>query len=478
MADACADLEKIREQILKFVDACRQPVLKEPGGEPLPIVADQLTLEMQGGRLMLEAWDDRRSVVRRILRIRQSSAKALTLGVHRLGGKEGALTLADTALASGAMRRDQQRQRFLERFSKLLALQFPGWTIERTAAERDLHRTFSEHYARAVLRRGQTRWAAIAVAETEGEAAAAHILTDGLLWLDHLRASERGVIAGLNIFVPELSVQPTAGRLLYLNPELAAYQLFAFSRSDGVQALDPANCGNIQTSLGPPHRAAVISQRAREQLQPLAAFPGVEEEISAEGALTLRYRGLEVARAFEDQVSLSPIPMEDVAQIRAPRSASPRHAAYTRAPERWMESLLKDDLSTLSLDLADSPIYSQTLSAAGPARGLMDLLAVDRSGRLVIIELKADQDPQLPLQGLDYWLRVKWHLERGDFAARGYFPGRVLSAAPPLLWLVFPSIRLHPSNEVVLKYLSPAVSVTRLGINEDWRRGIKVIFRV
>src|SRR5258706_11897082 len=120
MPDAAPDLEELRQQILKFVASCRQPVLKESGGEPLPIVADQLTLEMQGGRLMLDAWDDRRSVVRRILRIRQSSAKALTLGVHRLGGQEGALTLSDSALASSAMRRDQQRQRLLERFARLL----------------------------------------------------------------------------------------------------------------------------------------------------------------------------------------------------------------------------------------------------------------------------------------------------------------------------------------------------------------------
>jgi hypothetical protein len=476
MVDA-ADLEALRQKIVTFVASCRRPVLKEPGSEPLPIDSEHLTLEMQNGRLMLDAWDDRRSVVRRVLRIRQAGARALTLGVHRLGGKEGELTLADTTLAGAALRRDQQRHRFLERFAKLLALQFPGWTVERIAAERDLRRTFSEHYARAVLRRGPARWAAIGVAEAEGETAAAHILTDGLLWLDHLRAATRGVISGLRVFVPELAVQPTAARLLCLNPELAAYQLFAYSRADDIQQLDPANCGNLETSLGPPHRAAVISQEARAQLQTVAAFPGVEEEISAEGALTLRYRGLEVARAFEQQVFRAPYSMEDVAKIRAPLSPSPRHPAYTHAPERWMESLLKADLSVLSLDLAGSPVYSQTLSAAGPARGLMDLLAVDRAGRLVVIELKADQDPQLPLQGVDYWLRVRWHLDRGDFQARGYFPGRMLSPAPPLLWLVFPSLQLHPSNEVVLKYLSPAVPVTRMGINEDWRRGIKVVFR-
>jgi hypothetical protein len=473
---AAADSEELRQRILQFLAHCRQPVLKEPGSEPLPIALDHLTLETKGGRLLLEAWDDSHSVVRRILRVRQDGARSLTLAVHRLGGKEGALTLADTALSGGAMLRDRRRQRFLERFAKLLALQFPGWKVERLTAERDLHRSFSEHYARAVLRRGQTSWAAIGVAEAENDAAA-HILTDGLLWLDALRTQSRGVVAGLCLFVPERAVEPTASRVPFLNTDLARCQLFSFSRSDAIHSVDPANCGNLQTSLGTPHPAATISHAAREQLGAVAALAGVEEEISPQGALTLRYRGLEVARAWQEEVAVIPFPMEEVLRIRVPRSPCPRHPVYTRAPERWMESLLKTDLSVLELELAGSPVYSQTFSVAGPARGLIDLLTVDRSGRLVVIELKADQDPQLPLQALDYWVRVKWHLERGDFQARGYFPGRILSAAPPLLWLVFPAIQLHPSNEVVLKYLSPAVPVRRLGVNEDWRRGIHVIFR-
>ena len=38
---------------------------------------------------------------------------------------------------------------------------------------------------------------------------------------------------------------------------------------------------------------------------------------------------------------------------------------------------------------------------------MLDLLTVDRCGRLLVIELKADEDLHLPLQGLDYWLRVR-----------------------------------------------------------------------
>jgi hypothetical protein len=40
-------------------------------------------------------------------------------------------------------------------------------------------------------------------------------------------------------------------------------------------------------------------------------------------------------------------------------------------------------------------------------RGLLDLLTLDRNGRLTVIELKADEDLHLPLQALDYWIRVR-----------------------------------------------------------------------
>ena len=232
-----------------------------------------------------------------------------------------------------------------------------------------------------------------------------------------------------------------------------------------------------------------MSAVAKELLAPLARYPGVEEEITADGELSLRLRGFEFAHAAGESATFREMPLrqsdlgeahedlEELARIRVGDSRYRNHPFYTRAPERWMESLLKAGISALSMGLAEGPVYSQTLSVAGPARGVIDLLTVTRGGRLVVLELKADEDPQLPLQGLDYWMRAKWHLERGDFRARGYFPGCRLSAEPPLLWLVFPSIRLHAVNEIVLKYFSPAVPVTLLGVNEDWRKGLRVVFR-
>ena len=79
---------------------------------------------------------------------------------------------------------------------------------------------------------------------------------------------------------------------------------------------------------------------------------------------------------------------------------------------------------------------------------MLDLLGVTEDGRLAVIELKADEDLHLALQGLDYWVRVRWHhLQNpdnatglGEFQRHGYFGGLRLSAEPPRLYLVAPAL--------------------------------------
>jgi hypothetical protein len=83
----------------------------------------------------------------------------------------------------------------------------------------------------------------------------------------------------------------------------------------------------------------------------------------------------------------------------------------------------------------------------------------------------------LPLQALDYWMRVKWHLERGDFEGRGYFPGIPLRSDPPRLLLVAPALEYHPANETVLRYFSSEIPVERIGIGIQWRQELRVMFR-
>jgi hypothetical protein len=113
--------------------------------------------------------------------------------------------------------------------------------------------------------------------------------------------------------------------------------------------------------------------------------------------------------------------------------SGPRYDRLFRMhPERWLETLVRADVSVIDERLETESVYSQVPAFSAADRAMIDVLTLTRDGRLSVVELKADEDIHLPLQGLDYWAGVQWHHGRGEFLRLGYFGGRVLSEDSPL----------------------------------------------
>jgi hypothetical protein len=146
-------------------------------------------------------------------------------------------------------------------------------------------------------------------------------------------------------------------------------------------------------------------------------------------------------------------------------------------PERWLESLVVQDVCEVDERLDAACLYSQVPAFSASDRAMIDVLTLTNTGRLAVVELKADEDIHLPLQGLDYWSRVAWHHARGEFQRFGYFPQRELSSERPLLFLVAPALHVHPATDTLLHYISPEVEWTVVGIDERWRNGVRAVFR-
>jgi hypothetical protein len=162
---------------------------------------------------------------------------------------------------------------------------------------------------------------------------------------------------------------------------------------------------------------------------------------------------------------------------RRPGPARPGDVLWRMAPERWLESLMIRDVSGLDYRLDSRWVYSQVPAFAASDRAMIDVLTSTKEGRLAVMELKADEDMHLPLQGLDYWARVSWHHARGEFQKFGYFNGAALSEKAPLLMLVAPALRIHPTTDRLLRYFSPEIEWELIAVNEDWRNGVKTVFR-
>jgi hypothetical protein len=153
-----------------------------------------------------------------------------------------------------------------------------------------------------------------------------------------------------------------------------------------------------------------------------------------------------------------------------------RDPLWRMYPERWLESLVFRNVAAIDSRLDPAHVYSQVPAFSASDRAMIDVLTTTRDRRLAVLELKADEDIHLPLQGLDYWARVEWHHRRGEFQQFGYFAGLELSPQPAMLFLVAPSLRVHPAVDTVLKYFSPEIEWALVGIDERWRESIRVIY--
>jgi len=107
--------------------------------------------------------------------------------------------------------------------------------------------------------------------------------------------------------------------------------------------------------------------------------------------------------------------MRDLGSYRHPLASDTRHPLYRAQAERWRESLVRNDVTRVDSVLDSRFVYSQVFAGSGAEHGITDVLTITRSGRLAILELKASEHIHLPLQAADYWLRVRRHLELGEF---------------------------------------------------------------
>jgi len=473
--------------IARFFEASRQPALLEPGEPLLPLGADNYSIQVRNSRLTIQAWDRTRNLVRRITGVAHEARGRLELVVEKFARKEGRLFLVDLARPSTMdFAGRSERLVFRERFRQFLTRQFSDWTLVEISTEANLEASLSAVYPRAFLRRGQSAWAAMG---SPPDSDPGGLLAFGLIWMDHLRRREKRLsVEGLALYVPKGRERNTSLRLLWLNQEVARYELFAYDEQDYAARIDRSDFGNVDTHVEVCRRPA-----SPGWIERIVKSPEVERVARHDGSLSLRVRGVEFAQVAEHEVRFGlaqrTVAHErnlpeierlacELAARRSPGAEDREHPLYRRNPEAWLESQVRAQIERVYAPLERAPIYDQVPAFMAGERGVLDLLAIERSGRLAVLELKATADLQLPMQALDYWLRVKWHLDRGEFTPNGYFPGMGLRPEAPRLFLVSPALEFHSATETILSYFAPVIDVERVGVGVEWRKGLQVMFRL
>lgn len=495
-----AELSSARYDITLFLRAGDFELLEEE--RTLGRVTSQsAAIEISWGKLIFSCWSEDWSRSWRVLGCSREAGSLRLACTKQMGRTACALILRRLA---GEAEIARTRRDFASSLSQIIEVELPSVRVERADTGRLDQRHLRGIHTRLVLRNQGETIAGIGIGESETAHSIDSALAAGIVWLADLKRRKSNVNR-LMIFVPEGRGETLATRLCAFSPRGVRISLFevsetrrsiapvaGFDQGDLVDRLRKVSHRSGQRRQWPRERSVDPEAQSLINGVTLLAPDQIETHLRGSWAL-LSIRGLEFAR-----VSLTRPRVEFgvgglttrltahnrrrlaelVDRIVSERSSQPRlrgEFLFKAQSERWLESVILRNVSAIDATLNPRFVYSQVPAYRGDERSYIDLLTVTRAGRLVVIELKVSEDPDFPLQGLDYWLRVEWHRHRGDFARRGYFRGLDLDNRSPLLYLVAPLFRFHAMNGLISSCISPDVPAYRIGINEDWRNGIKVL---
>lgn len=515
---------KLAESIEEYLSDHPAAAVLEDGRVLFDMRTARYAVTEQHGRCLLQLWSEERNLMRTVVEL-QKRAQCLRIMTRRMGAaKLQALELVPTSDRRTPTARDAARKGYLRLLERALGRRFIGSKVDGLRSAMDLEHSFGPAYVRGRLLRGTAADAVIGVSASESGAMVDGILTLGVLWLDHCRQKGDGRrhFGGLKVIVPAGAWRTTAERMAWLNHEAADFQLFTLDElSEELEAVDFRDTGNLDSRLVHAFSAPAAIERCKAgvarlmELVPEAATDRVEVQASSASEVGLHLHGLEFARVrhgfaansftSEDEITFgagaNETPLTDenegicrelLERLFRSRQPDGTHTdpLFRLQPERWLEAELRSGIAELFPGLRRDLLYTQVPALSTGDRGLLDLLTLDRNGRLAVIELKADEDLHLPLQALDYWIRVRaLNADRqpgagnpggralSAFERQGYFSGAEVSPLEPWLLLAGPALRIHPANEPVLRYFSPHVEWELIALSEHWRRDLKIVFR-
>jgi len=477
-----------------------------PGkGETQALRRSEIDIRVSQQRLVLSCWTEKGSRSWRILGWHWNG-EILTLQASRKMGAERPLIELiprASALAVAATIRAARQVR-CDHLAQLACDLQPETRVERVALSPGIRKGQPGRYARILLRRKRERIAVTGSVVPTQPAGVDAFLSASLLWFQ--RTAERvrpPYVQQLWLIVSPNSLKPTLYRVALLRESLRSI-IKVFAVDDQLTSLtnetvfERRDLWKKRLARFPPVPAADLTDMAQKIT---ACAPAAIDVVHARHGETLRYFGLPFARVRsllgEERVWFGvdgshrrPLDqstekewynlLQDLNDHRSAGAIDRRHALYRNAAEAWLESLLRKDITKLDPGLIIAPLHAQFRTAPGGKLGIrpIDILALRRDGRLVVIELKVFEDREHVLQGADYWRRVEAHRRRGHIAKAKLFGDLEISNEAPLVYLVAPTLRMHPSFQTLARCIASDIEIYRFDINEDWRSGVRVMRRM
>lgn len=324
------------------------------------------------------------------------------------------------------------------------------------------------------------------------------ILTSAIKWLEKTRIRKKDPITDIWIAAEKRQAANLQKLLALLRPSIAG----------SISILEIIRSGEIPTAKvrrqlripelwrEKPKKLSIPSEiiQSRTARAIIDISPEAIDVVFSKQGETLRYNGLPFARVRrlmgsertwfgierarrsltrDNWIALEQL-IRELSVSRSATTINRRHELFRLASEAWLESILRRNIKLLDANLELAPIYNQFRSS----NDKIDLLAIRKDGRLVVIELKTSPDRESVFQAADYWRKIELQRRRGVLREARLFGDKEIIDKPLLVYMAAPALSFHRDWEYFANLLSPEIELWRWELHEDWRTEIKVIARI
>ncbi len=485
------NLQTSLHELSEFLALNQEYLLINSAGKSFAFKKDEIEIFAERGRILLSFLDDKGFQTWRISNLKQDKREFI-LNLTRNFEKEREQIRIIPRISAEELSAETEMAR-LEKANKLAALiicENQNSKLVRVSLNKENGR-----FARIIFEQSKIQIAVLA--DVSGTITPEIYISNAILWLVKLENRRKNPINEIRL----LAEKKVARKLQKLHALLSEIwkrkiKVFEVSSENEVEKITEKKSLEIidlWREKGVKLNLAENPNSSRTAREIIKFAPGKIDCIFTKNGETLRFSGLPFARVrkmfdaekcwfgierdkriladktFEEFENL----LENLEIYRRFDSVYKRHALFRLAPEAWLEAALRRNIKLLDANLILSPVYNQ-FRASGDK---IDLLALRRDGRLVIIELKVASDREMIFQAADYWRKIELQRRKGILQKAKIFGTLEISDKPAIIYLVAPTLSFHRDFKFLSKTISAEIEIYRFDLAENWRENVKVLRR-
>lgn len=476
----------------ELISSCHEWLLVRDLGATFPLYHDEIEISVDGEKAHFGFLDDKGFHNWRLNSFTINADEATLDVAGAFARKRETLRLVARTLASELTAEiEAARLERANEIGRFISDSFPEVKLGRIALNEDNGR-----YAQIIFESGDGVPMA-AIADISGSLSVEAIFTTAMIWAEKLSIRKKKPVNDIWIICEKRQAKNAQKLLAMLidrwKAKITIVEVDRKAEPVRLKVLPPRRMSELWREKAPKLILPQDPAPSQISLTLIGLSPNEIDVVYSKQGETLRFRGLPFARVrsmmgrekawfgvgrerriltAEDLPDAAAL-VESLAAYRSPETANKRHEYYRAAPEAWLESILRGNIKLLDANLILSPIYHQFRFF----RDKIDLLAMRRDGRLVIIELKTQPDRAGVFQSIDYWRKIELQRRSGILAAADLFEGREIAEKPAIVYFAAPAWSFHRDFEYFAKCISPEIELWRFDLHENWRQEIKVVSR-